>query len=88
MQLLLSVFVMWYNRQHHLKGHVFYDRFKSKVIEDRTQFINTEKYIEENPVRAGIVEEATDYEYSSLSFRLKGRIELLQPIEGVLNSFG
>src|SRR5574344_2177022 len=33
MQWILSVFAQQYNKIHNYKGHVWYDRFKSKAIE-------------------------------------------------------
>ncbi len=67
MQWILSVFAMRYNRTFSLRGHVWYDRFKSKIVDSLRQFIATFEYIDENPVRAGIVERAVDYHYGGLS---------------------
>ena len=72
MQWVLSVFAQRYNRYFELKGHVWYDRFKSKVIFTLRQYLNTFFYISNNPVKAGLVHQATEYEYSGITHMLKG----------------
>ena len=67
MRWILGVFAQSYNKKYNLKGHVWYDRFKSKVIESFRQFINTFLYISNNPVKAGIVNKALDYQYSGIA---------------------
>lgn len=64
MNSILSTFARRYNLALDYHGHVWYDRFKSKVIITIEQFINTLKYICNNPVRAGIVKNPLDYKYS------------------------
>lgn len=85
MQWILSVFAKNYNKLFAYKGHVWYDRFKSKVIETLQQLINTFLYIANNPVRAGLVEHPLSFVYSGISFRRNGPPwpayrELLDPL--------
>ena len=54
-----------YKKKHNYTGHLWQDRFKSKIIERDEYLIQCGKYIELNPVRAGIVKIAEDYPYSS-----------------------
>ena len=79
MQWILSVFAMKYNRAFNYIGHVFYDRFKSKIIEDFRQYVATFIYIMENPVKAGIVERPLDFEFNGVSFMRKGLYEVINP---------
>ena len=79
MQWILGVFAVCYNKQFNLQGHVWYDRFKSKVIESYRQLIATFKYICENPVKANIVETPKEYEYGGLWFILNRDFELIEP---------
>ena len=79
MQWVLSVFAMKYNRTFNYIGHVFYDRFKSKIIENFRQYVATFIYIMENPVKAGIVERALDFEFNGVSFMQKGLYEVIKP---------
>lgn len=64
MQWILSVFAVRFNSVKGFRGHVWYDRFKSKIIASFQQFINTFQYIQNNPVLAGLVETHLDYKYS------------------------
>ena len=67
MQWILSVFAVCYNRELGLEGHVWYDRFKSKIISSLRQFISTFTYINDNPVRAGIVSAPQLYPYGGIA---------------------
>ena len=79
MQWILSVFAIRFNKLYNFKGHVWYDRFKSKIIWNYRQFLATYIYIAENPVRAGIVTNPFDYEYNAISFIKQGNFNLLDP---------
>ena len=58
-------FVYWYNIKYQRKGHLFQDRFKSEVVENREYFLAVLIYIHQNPVKAGICKAPGDYAYSS-----------------------
>lgn len=60
-----SEYAMYYNRTRNRVGYVFRDRFKSELITDMRYLINCLAYIQNNPVKAGIVNQAEDYKYSS-----------------------
>lgn len=79
MQWILSVFARYYNKIMKLKGHVWYDRFKSKIISDIKQLIAVFNYIKENPVKAELVKEASEFEYSGISFIKKGDFSIIDP---------
>ena len=46
-------------------GHVFQDRFKTKVIDDDLYFLTAARYVEANARRAGLVRRAEQWEWSS-----------------------
>ena len=77
MQWILSVFAIYYNSIHKIKGHCWQGRFWSKIIDDIRQFIDTFLYICENPVKSGMVREAEDYEYGGLYHILKGIFDIV-----------
>jgi len=79
MQWVLSNFAVRFNRMFSLHGHVWYDRFKSKVIQGMRQFLATFLYIAENPVRAGVVCSPLEYRYGGPAFFKEGRFDLLDP---------
>jgi putative transposase len=54
-----------YHRQHRTVGHVWQGRFKSPVIQDDGHLLVVLRYIEANPLRAGMVTELKDYRWSS-----------------------
>ena len=72
MQWLLGVFAQKYNRTYELHGHVWYDRFKSKIIIDFRQYLHTFIYISNNPVKAGMVGAIGDYPFSGITDLQKG----------------
>ena len=54
---LASSYVYYYNKKK--------ERFKSEPCNDMEYFTTLLRYIHQNPVKAGIVEDAADYEWSS-----------------------
>ena len=52
------------NRREQMTGHLFQGRYASFAMDDRHMMI-TARYIENNPVEAGIVESAEDWRWSS-----------------------
>jgi putative transposase len=65
-QLSLSYF-NYYKRLYGYWGHIWQGRFKSNVIQTENYLLHCGKYIELNPVRAGIV--SLPYEYAFSSYR-------------------
>jgi REP element-mobilizing transposase RayT/DNA-binding transcriptional regulator YiaG len=60
-------YASFYNWKYNRVGHVFQDRFKSEPVEDERYLLGVIRYIHNNPLKAGIVDSAADYEWSSLS---------------------
>jgi REP element-mobilizing transposase RayT len=58
-------YVYWYNWKYGRRGHLFQDRFKSEAVEDDSYFLTVIRYIHQNPLKAGIVKDITDYRWSS-----------------------
>ena len=54
-----------YNKRHERVGHFFGERFKSPIVEDDSYGIALIKYMAQNPVRAKMVKNARDWEWSS-----------------------
>ncbi|HQD91321.1 MAG TPA: transposase [Syntrophomonadaceae bacterium] len=55
----------WYNSEFARTGHLFENRFLSEPIESDGYLLNVLRYIHQNPVKAKIVERATEYLWSS-----------------------
>ena len=56
---------MFYRKLKGGKGYVFQNRFKSTLIQDDSYLKMTIAYVLSNPVKAGIVEEFSQYIWSS-----------------------
>jgi putative transposase len=53
-------------------GHVYQGRFRAFAVQDSRYYFTAMKYVEANPVRAGLVPRAGDWRWTSLSERLMG----------------
>lgn len=58
-------YVRYFNTVHNRSGTLWEGRFKSCVIEEEKYLLVCQRYIEMNPVRAGIVDVPGDYLWSS-----------------------
>ena len=72
MKTLKELFTMWYNRTYRHVGTLWTDRFKSVLVEDGDYAKRVHVYIEANPVRAGIVDNPTDYCWSGIGAAKRG----------------
>lgn len=60
----------WFkNREAGVRGYLFQGRFNSCVL-DNKHFLAAARYIELNPVKAGMVKRAQDYNWSSCRYHL------------------
>ena len=70
-----------YHLFHRSCGHVWQGRFKSPVIQDDDHLLTVLRYIEANPLRAKMVEQAGDYRWSSFPGHGRGESnDLLDPL--------
>ena len=65
MQNLNRAYVQITNMRFHRTGHLWAGRFKASLIEHEQYLFTCMRYIELNPVRAGIVKHPNDYLWSS-----------------------
>lgn len=61
-------YAAYFNARCGLVGHLWQGRFRSSVM-DENHLVNGVRYVERNPVRAGIVLQAEDYPWSSAAAR-------------------
>ena len=66
-----QVYTRYYNRANKLRGRLWADRFKSVLLDRNGALWNCVKYVELNPVRANLTEDAADYRFCSWG-RYKG----------------
>lgn len=71
----------WHSRHKSIgRGHFYQGRFKSFIIQEDQHFLQVCRYVERNALRAGLVQRAEDWRWSSL-FR-KNKIPISKwPIE-------
>jgi REP element-mobilizing transposase RayT len=65
MQWLNSCYAQWFNWRHAHRGHVFFRRFHSVVIDGDSQLAEVARYVLLNPVRAQFCTRAEDWRWSS-----------------------
>jgi putative transposase len=62
---LLLAYVHYGNRRRGFVGHLFQGRFKSPLIQREGYWLSCGRYIERNPLVAGLVRQPWDYPWSS-----------------------
>ena len=65
MRQLNGVYTQRFNRRHDLVGHLFQGRFKGVLVERDAYLLELCRYVVLNPVRAGMVGAASQWEWSS-----------------------
>lgn len=65
MQSLGRRYVAYFNYSYARSGTLFEGRFRSCVVQEDRYFLSCLRYIELNPVRAGLVRDPGDYRWSS-----------------------
>lgn len=71
MQKINTIYAIYYNKNQDRVGYVYRGRYKSQLITDGKYFINCIIYIHNNPVKARICNNASDYRYSSYNDFIK-----------------
>jgi len=62
----------YFKKNYDYSGHLWQDRFRSNIIDVDQYLLQCGKYIELNPVRAGIVSSPEQYRFSSYNHYAKG----------------
>ena len=65
MRQLNGIYTQWINRQYSRTGHIFQGRFKSILVQKESHLLEVARYIVLNPVRAKIVRNPRDWQWSS-----------------------
>ncbi len=70
MQWLMTSHVRRYHRHYGTSGHVWQGRYKSFIVKQDDYLLNLLRYVEGNPVRAGLTMSARDWQWSSHRSRI------------------
>jgi REP-associated tyrosine transposase len=87
MRWLLGTFAIRFNGRFNRKGHVFYDRFKSKIVHNLDYVYTVFKYIIFNPVKAKLAETIFSYKYSGIYQMMRGDFRLVEKPSRILQHF-
>jgi putative transposase len=72
MQSIGRTYVPAFNLKHHRTGGLWEGRYRSFVIESESYWLTCMRYVELNPVRAGIVLKSDEYRWSSARAHVSG----------------
>jgi putative transposase len=95
MQWLLATYAQRYRKERGRCGHLWQGRFRSCPVQSDRQMVTLLRYVERNPVRAGLVTSAEAWPWSSVRHRVTPfpasdllapcPVELPQPWLGIVN---
>jgi putative transposase len=67
-----QVYTQYLNRKLHQSGRLWQNRFFSCIVEQESHLWAVARYIERNPVKAGLVDRVEDYRWSSAKAHISG----------------
>ena len=72
MSALNLTYALFYRRRYQYRGHLWQDRFKSLLIDRDSYLLECGRYVELNPVRAGLARDPRDYPWTSYQVYAEG----------------
>jgi putative transposase len=87
MRQLSSQYASYFNKRHDRVGHLWQDRFKSWYVLDEKYLFTLFKYIENNPVKAGISQKIGEYLYCATYSILKDAVPLFLQNSFILRDY-
>lgn len=85
---LNRAYTHYYHKTYETSGFLWQGRFKSQPVQKEKYMLACGRYIERNPVRAGLVLEAVDYSYSSARFYCLGKADSITVQDPLYPEFG
>jgi putative transposase len=70
-------YVPAFNKRHGRTGTLWEGRFRSVIVDSGSYLLRSQRYIESNPVRAGMVRHPRDYSWSSYRANAEGEPSML-----------
>lgn len=77
MQMLGRYYVQYFNYAYQRTGTLWEGRYKATLIDSETYLLTCMRYIELNPVRAGMVNHPSEYPWSSYRYNALGKADAL-----------
>ena len=89
MRQLNGVFTQASNRRHNRLGHLFQGRFKGILVDKDAYLLELSRYVVLNPVRAGMVDTAAQWPWSSYRAMVgEAPVPKWLAVDGLLRQFG
>ena len=77
MQGVLQKYAHYFRKRYDIPGYLFQNRYKSFLIDKDSYLMDCGRYIERNPLRANLVYDLFNYEWSSFNFYADGKKDIL-----------
>jgi putative transposase len=81
-------YTIWFNRKNGKLGHLWQDRFKSAVVEKDSYLLAWGRYVEGNPLRAGLVKDPKEYPWSHYRVYAHGKADGVTDRHEVYDAMG
>ena len=78
MQWIMSVFAMSFNRANGYVGHVWAERFFSRIIRNLRELLHLFNYIDQNPVVANQIQDKREWRYGGLYHNRVGYHDIIE----------
>ena len=75
LQMLGRYYVQYFNYRYKRTGTLWEGRYKATLIDSESYLLTCMRYIEQNPVRAGLVSHPSEYRWSSYHFNALGQAD-------------
>jgi putative transposase len=76
-----SYYSKYFNKKYKTCGHFWGDRFKSTIVQDDRHALACLRYIDRNPVKAGLVDHPAKWSYNSFHSYAYGKNHPLLPLQ-------
>lgn len=67
MKRIIGEYTQWFNYKYERTGGLMENRYRSQNVETDEYFMHLVRYVHQNPVKAGLVSNIADYQWSSYS---------------------
>jgi hypothetical protein len=88
MRRLHGDYALLFNRRHRKVGHVFQGRYGSKLMRSDEQLWTTARYIQRNPVEAGLCRTAAEWRWNTHRATIEGPAPSWVDVPRFLGHFG
>ena len=78
MRQINSNYAIYFNKKYKRTGHLWQGRYKSYYIIDESYLFTLYKYIEQNPIKAKIVEHIGKYKFTLLATLLQNKLNVIE----------